>query len=296
MPRLRQLVYWSLRIFVGVVFCLSAVAKLVAIDDFELYIYSYGFLSLNGCFLLARVCIGFEFFLGVLTLVGWYPRLTRLSTLGLLLLFSFFLCYAMLVGRNDSCRCFGRLFELNPAWSLLKNAVLIVMVLGFYGCSRRGTFDRKKWKMIVVTLGGVALLALPFVVSVPDSWLFGPSHEPYNKEALKESLAEGGVLRELGAGRERCLVAFVTPKCPYCQLARRKLDSMVKRHHFPEGRVLYVEPDDISTQRFLDITYGNRPLVMLLDADSVVATYHLRNIDERQVADFLGTDCFYKKS
>ncbi len=150
--------------------------------------------------------------------------------------------------------------------------------------------------MIVVILGGAALLALPFVVSVPDSWLFGPSQETYNKEALKESLAEGGALRELGAGRDRCLIAFVTPKCPYCQLARRKLDSMAKRHHFSKGSVLYVEPDDISTQRFLDITYGNRPLVMLLDADSVIATYHLRNIDEQQVTDFLVADCFYKKS
>lgn len=287
MSRLRRLVFWILRILVGAFFLLSAVAKLVAIDDFEIYIYSYGFFSLNFSFFVARLCIGFEFFLGVMILVGWLPRLTRLLTLGLLLIFTLFLCYAMLVGRDDSCRCFGQVVELAPAWSLLKNAVLVVIVLWMYKCDGRDRNDGRGWRWIAAAVVGVVMLMLPFVVSVPDNWLFGPSQEPYNEDALEEALREGGALRELGAGEGRCMVAFVTPQCPYCQLTKRKIDSMSKRKNLPEKSVLYVEPDDISVQLFLDITYGNRPLVMLLDGDSVVATYHLRNINEREVAGFL---------
>jgi len=38
---------------------------------------------------------------------------------------------------------------------------------------------------------------------------------------------------------------------------------------------------------FLRITYGARPLILLLDGGKVVATYHYRNINERQIARWL---------
>lgn len=306
MSRLRRLTSLFLKLLIGLLFCLSAGAKLLAIDDFELYIYSYGFFSLHWSFLLARLCIGFEFFIGALTLVEWFHRLTFVSTMGLLIVFSLFLCYAMLVGRDDSCRCFGQFVELAPAWSLLKNSVLILMVLAYRrveskrdtcGILGRGGADAKR-KGIVGVVGGLVVMTLPFVFSVPDNWIFGPSQEPYNQEAFREAMGEEGALRKLGAREGRHLVAFVTPKCPYCQLARRKIDSMAERHSFAEGSVLYVQPADISDRLFLDITcvdgICSRPLILLVDADSVVATYHLRNIDERKVSEFLSKDCFYK--
>ena len=69
-----------LRILVGVIFSVSAVAKLVAIDDFELYIYSYGWLPLSVSYVVARLCIGWEMVLGGLLLTGWWKRCTRTAT------------------------------------------------------------------------------------------------------------------------------------------------------------------------------------------------------------------------
>ena len=63
-----------LRVLLAAVFIVSAVAKLFAIDDFELYIFSYGFFSLNVSYLVARLCIAAEFLVGLFLALGWWAR------------------------------------------------------------------------------------------------------------------------------------------------------------------------------------------------------------------------------
>lgn len=274
-----------LRVLIGAVFCVSALSKLVAIDHFELYIYSYGFLSLSASFMVARLCIGVELVVALMMWVGWYQRLAKLFSLLMLVFFSLVLCYAALAGRDDSCQCFGQLVEMNPGESLLKNALLIVLVLLFVPKGERP--ERKGWKIASVVLA-VLLLAVPFVVSVPDNWGFGSHREPFGEEALSTAVGEGGPLEAMGIGHERRMVAFVTPKCPYCKLAREKLGSMAKRHAIETEKIVYVQPADIGDSLFIAITYGARPLMMLMDGSEVVETYHLRNVNEKEVAEFLG--------
>lgn len=278
-----------LRVLVGTLFVLSAVAKLVAIDDFELYIYSYGWFPLGMSYVVARLCIGWELVLGGLLLTGWWKRLTKTAALLTLVLFSLFLCYAALNGRNESCECMGRWVDLSPAESLVKNGVLILLVL--LGHRRDATCRVSKAcrvsKLVVSIVVGVVLMVTPFVVSVPDSWGFGPNREPYGEVELREATMADGALMQMGVGEDKKLVAFVTPKCPYCKLARKKLDGLVKRHGLEEGSVVYVEPKDIGEELWIEITYGARPLMLLMDGQEVKATYHLRNVDEDEVADFL---------
>lgn len=289
----QAIIRWVLRILVVAVFVFSAISKLVGIDQFELYLFSFGLFPLNFCFILARICIGAELALALFTLFGWFPRTMRLLTSGILVLFTLFLCYAALLGQNDSCQCFGQMVDLSPAWSLLKNAVLLAVVLLYYRLTPPKPRMRPRWRAFPILLAA-ALMAVPFFVSVPDNWCFGPERQRYSEYYLQASLEEGQ-LRFWGMGEGRCIVAFVTPRCPYCKLARQKLDAIVARHGIDPSRLFYVEPrakdntpgaKTVTTQHFLDITYGARPLVMLLDGRSVVATYHLRNIDEDQIADF----------
>lgn len=289
----RAIVRWTLRVLISAVFVFSAVSKLVGIDQFELYIFSFGLFPLNFCFILARLCIGAELVLALYTLLGWFPRTMRLAASGLLILFSLFLCYAALIGRNDNCQCFGSLVDLSPAWSLLKNALLLAGVFLYYRLTPPKPRMRPRWIAFPFLFAAV-LMATPFVVSIPDNWYFGPEQQRYSEDYLQASLEEGQ-LSFHGIGEGRCLVAFVTPKCPYCKLARQKLDAIVSRHNIPSSKLYYIEPcgkdntpgaKTITTQHFLDITYGARPLVMLLDGTKVVATYHLRNIDEDQIANF----------
>ena len=81
------------RMLLGVFFIVSALAKLVGIDQFEIYIFSYNLLSLNLSFLVARLVICAEVLIGIgllanifnpdTTTGGWTHDgvITRTSTL-----------------------------------------------------------------------------------------------------------------------------------------------------------------------------------------------------------------------
>ena len=275
-----------LRVLLAAVFIVSAVAKLFAIDDFELYIFSYGFFSLNVSYLVARLCIAAEFLVGLFLALGWWARWMQLLTLVMLILFSLFLCYAALVGRTDSCQCFGRMADLSPAQSLLKNAVLIGITLVYAKLSR---YSRRSSvsRIILTVVFVVSAVVAVFCISVPDNWMFGPEEGRFNRGLLEESMAPEGALAEHHLAEGRQLVAFVTPGCPYCRMTREKLASIASRNHLDTMRFHYFEPQDLPDALFLEITFGQRPLVLLLDNGTPVATYHYRNISEKEISRFL---------
>ena len=117
------------RILLGIFFLVSAIAKLVDIDRFEVYIFSYNILSLNLSFLVARLVIIFEIIVGIGLIANVYNKLIDTCTLIMLIGFTLLMGYASLIGRNDSCQCMGSLLEINPTHSILKNAILILLLL-----------------------------------------------------------------------------------------------------------------------------------------------------------------------
>ena len=281
-----------LRVLLSALFLVSSVAKIVAIDDFELYIFSYGFLPLNISYLAARLCIVAELLLALFVALGWWRRWVNMAAFLLLILFSLFLGYAALIGRTDSCQCMGRLADLNPVQSLLKNALLIALVLLYSrisGPTRKTSPTRKTrtTRAILSALFAVAVTVAVFCISVPDNWMFGPEESRYDRELLEESIGPDGLLANEGLAEGHQLMAFVTRGCPYCRMTREKLGSIAKRNHLDTSRIHYYEPADLPAGLFLRITYGQRPFVVLLDDGHPVATYHYRNINERQVTDFL---------
>lgn len=271
-----------LRVLLAALFLVSSLAKLLAIDDFELYIFSYGFLSLNVSYIAARLCIVAEFLLGLFIALGWWRRWVNLLTLAMLFLFSIFLCYAALVGRTDSCQCMGRLVELDPAQSLLKNAVLIVLALMY---SRWSAWEEKAGvaKTVLTAVFVLGVTAGVFCISVPDNWMFGPEESRYNKELLEETIAPEGLLAADSLTTGNHLVAFVTPGCPYCKMARQKIGSIAQRNHLDTTRIHYYEPADLGDTLFLRITFGQRPFIVMLADGEPDVTYHYRNINERQI-------------
>ena len=247
-----------LRVLLAAVFMVSAVAKLMAIDDFELYVFSYGFFSLNATYILVRLCIAVELLTGLLLALGWWRRWVNLLALAMLLFFSLFLCYAALAGRNESCQCFGRLAEMNPGQSLLKNAVLIVLTL--LSLKLSGRFESKAGKnatrVVLTAVLGVAVMVGVFCVSVPDNWMFRSSESRYDQELFEAAIAPDGALeadslsrgpqlvpdepREIGIYRQT--QPFGHDAVPLLR-ACRPAGGAVPRHHlrsaavdYPDGR------------------------------------------------------------
>ena len=65
MNRVKTIAPILLKVLLGLVFIASAILKIVDMDRFEIYIYSYHFFSLNFSFLVARAAIILELVLGI---------------------------------------------------------------------------------------------------------------------------------------------------------------------------------------------------------------------------------------
>jgi len=293
----------ALRMALGAFFIVSAVGKLLSIDEFEIYLFSYDVLSLRASMFMARVVIVCEALVGIGLIANVWNRFVNVCSLLMMAGFTVFLCLSALAGRTDSCHCMGSMIEMNPQQSIVKNAVLIVLLLV---AARAKPWSWKPrwyvWLPVVLapTIG-------VFVLSAPDSWLFGPAEELYNREELEHAMAPEGELHPVGLEEGRHVVAFLSPGCAFCQMADEKLTHICQRNNLDEEAfVCFVptmdstlSPLSIDTVSFLHksyrltnmtfalITYGQRPMVFLMDDGEVKATCHYRNIDEQQIVAFL---------
>ncbi len=293
----------TVRMALGAFFIVSAILKLLSIDEFEIYIFSYDVLQLKAAMLAARLVIVAEILVGIGLIANVWKRFVDTCALLMLVGFTVFLCYSALIGRTDNCQCMGALIEINPIHSIVKNAVLLLLLLVAMGA--RPWNWKPKWYLWVPVV--LAPIVTVFVISAPDNWLFGPAEEIYNAEELDKALAQGGDLETLHLNEGRRVVAFLSPGCPYCRMADEKLTHICHRNDLDSAAFVYLLPtmDSTATELSLDtvsfvrpgyripnmtyalITYGQRPMVFLMEAGKVTATCHYRNIDEQQIAHFL---------
>ena len=282
-------------------FVASAVGKLIDIDSFEVYFFSFGFVSLSASFLIARLVIVAELVLGVLLLSGIASRKATVLLLLLTIAFCCFLCYAEWIGRSDDCHCMGALASLPPSLSLLKNAVLIVLLLLLLRV--RLYAWHSPWYVLLLIV--VALTVSVFAISLPDNWMFGKDNETYNSELLAVMAEEGEPLQDADIFEGRKVVVMASDGCGNCRMALKKLKAIVERHDLDEDDFVVILAsqksnvvDDgvpmlqgrkyvINNSDFLQLTYGARPIILLMDDGDTVASYHARNIDENEIAQFL---------
>jgi uncharacterized membrane protein YphA (DoxX/SURF4 family) len=287
----------------GIFFIVSAIAKIIDIDRFEIYIFSYNILPLNVAFLTARLVIVCELLVGIGLVANVFKRLVDTCAMLMLVGFTLFMGYASLIGRNDSCHCMGALLDINPIHSILKNALLILLLL-FAMCTRPWRW-RPRWFVWLPVL--LAPTVTVFILSAPDNWLFGPSEEVYNADEFATAVAPEGIFHDLHLDHGRHVLAFLTPGCPFCRMADEKLTHICRRNELDSAAFVYFCPTADSTMvpltvdtttfvrpcylipslTYALITYGQRPLVFLTDEGKVVGTCHYRNIDEKRIVEFL---------
>jgi len=145
-----------LKILVGMMFIISAVFKFITIDSFEMYVFSFGLFPLGISFYVARFVLAFELILGASLISHRNHRFAVLMSLLFLLCFVVFLTYAHLVGRTDSCHCFGEMLPFDPVQSILKNAVLVILLLFVYKFAPADWFPR--WWLVVLIYLATAVL------------------------------------------------------------------------------------------------------------------------------------------
>ena len=132
-----------INIGIGSVFIIAAILKLISIDEFEIYIYSFNILSFLLTTFVSRIIIAAEFALGLLLILNRNCKFIRRVTLIVLASFTLFLIYAAIFRHDSNCHCFGELIQLNPIQSIIKNLILIVfLIIG------QQTTDNSQWSTV----------------------------------------------------------------------------------------------------------------------------------------------------
>ncbi|MEZ5015309.1 MAG: DoxX family protein [Chitinophagales bacterium] len=292
-----------IRISIGLVFIASALLKFLSIDTFEIYVFQQQILPFPLAAIFSRLLIATEVCIGLLLIIQFaYSRLWKI-TVGLLILFSLFLLWKIFQGNaSENCHCFGELLPVNSTVSLIKNAVLLLLL---WSIRKPPPFHLKQEKNIALFLS-VFTFTLIFILSPPDfmlDWSKIPVNDP---KKVSERIAEDSTLVQYKATDGKKLICLYSVTCMYCQHAAGKISGIVQRHDLQDD-VLYVftgDENDLDTfleksgselftytfiphSHFFSIAGPSVPAIYLVDNGIVQKQYNYRNINEAEIVRFL---------
>lgn len=294
-----------IRLLLGAIFIASAVLKLLSVDHFELYIYSFGIFNFFITALLSRLLITFEFILGVFIIFRLLYNKTWWVSMITMIGFTLFLIYAALFRNDANCHCFGSFIEIDPMGSIFKNIALILMLLWVKN-QKELKFKYKKWLIGIVVLIGIVGA---FVVVPPDA-LYNKIYTPKSKvnEVELHKILQDSALVEISIVEGKHIVAFFVPGCKYCKMSMQKMDQIFKRNSIPVEKMQIIILGDqsrietfmketevnnynfypyLNPMTFFNAVYGSFPTIIYMKGDQVMKVVNYRGIDEKEMVDFL---------
>lgn len=296
----------TLKVLLGLVFIVSAVLKIVDMDRFEIYVYSYHFFSLNFSFLAARAAIMVELVLGIGLVSNTLHKLYWWGSMAMLMGYTLLLIYALHLGRTDSCHCFGDFLQLDPKQSLVKNGILMFLFILIY--RMEGWQTPFRW--LILCLAVMASTIGVFVVSPPDNYTSSYDSEKNLQYELFDHALDETPLDTLSLREDKQVVCFFSTSCEYCQMAAQKLSLMQRFYGFPADNITFVfmgSEDGIArfyeesasahyrsvlypdVVKLLKVINGNFPVIVLMDNGEVVHEYGFRNMREDEIKAFMAS-------
>ena len=286
-----------IRLLLGVFFISTAVLKLLSIDSFEVYIYSFGIVNYITVTFLSRLLIFIELLIGISLIFKIYFRQIWWLTMLIMVSFTLFLIYAAIFRNDSNCHCFGSLIELDPSQSIIKNIITIVLLLFI---RKEQSHDYKplmrKW---LIGISIAVSIIIPFVL-VPMDVIYNKIHsekENINTMAFYESLSDS-TYHNIQQGRY--LINYALAGCTFCRIGAEKLVLMVEKHNIPHEKIKFVvggnddaiskfiektntsdyEHYKIPAPELMSITFGKFPLYVFLEDGKVVKAGDFRILDD----------------
>ena len=301
-----------LRYGIGGMFIIAAILKLISIDDFEIYVYSFDVFNFLLTTLFSRLLIAGELVLGLMLIFKMCYKFAWRATLSVQILFTLFLIYVMIFRNDSNCHCFGELVELSPLESIIKN----VVVIGGLFLIKTTRLQDYKTTSKFVGLRKVLLIAaviIPFVVTPMDSvykMIYSSEKEISTVDfyqtldkVIKMDFVDNDIVFDSTAqinidGKQ--MVVIVSSGCKYCRLGVKKLSMMMRKNDIKsdnvnifiwgsrEGILNFREEtltDDFSywhimPHEAIDITLGKFPIFIMLKEKEIVNISDFRDIDE----------------
>lgn len=314
------------RLLLGLMFITAAVLKLLSIDNFEIYIYSFGIFSFTLTTVLSRLVIAAEILLGLgLILRINYKQVWSLSML-MMVFFTFFLVYVMIFRNDDNCNCFGDLIKLNPSESIYKNIVSILLLLAIR--KEKNAVYKPKFRKWLAGISIAVAVILPFVVFPMDSVYnkIVSKDNNINTMAFENSLQDSvnitklnfipendtliiqrDSLARLDISGDKYIISYVSAGCRFCKIGSEKLMMIFNRNNISERHLKFLiwgYDEDIiefmkgtgtedcefwfiSPYMSLDITFGRFPVYVFTDNGTISNTCDFRELTENEIRWFL---------
>lgn len=302
----KKIILIILRIIIGLVFVASAVTKYISIEAFDVFVFEHELFSWNLTNFLTRILISGEAYLGLMLILGIFPKLSRWLTVGCLVLFTIYVLLKPYFFEVDAenCHCFGEVLILSDSQTIIKNIILLVLSIGLF-------FD-KGWKTKYAKYILIGCLALPlatfFIIRPPDIIV----HKLYGKQVELdmpsfEKLLSKEEVQNMNIQEGKKVLCLYSTACKHCKRTAIKLDVIIKRHNLNKEKFVmlfwgksnsldtfYKETgiEQLPTQQvhpllFLAATKGRQPIIVLLDNGKIVDLYKSTNINEGAIVDFL---------
>ena len=237
-----KILNYILRVIVAATFLFSAFTKLYPIEPFELTLIDIGISSWSFSPILARLLVGIEIFLGIVILINLkYLRSFLNAALILTLFFSFYLILLWAFRGNDmNCGCFGDFIKMTPSESLIKNAVLVLVIL-----MAIKTHIGFKRNYIWVRIGlAIVALTLPFILNVVEIDRRHPDNKEYPYSFPIEDLdLEYRAPMEVNMNEGEYVLAFLSTSCSHCKVAAQKLGIARRKYKLPPIKVFFIGND-----------------------------------------------------
>ncbi len=305
---------------IGSMFIIAAILKLISIDEFEIYIYSFDILNFLLTTLFSRLLIAGELLIGLMLIFKMCYKFTWRATLAVQILFTLFLVYVHAFRNDGNCHCFGELVELSPLESVVKN-IVVIGGLFFIKTQRRGDAETQSKfvdlfvhrfidfrKVLLVTA-----VIIPFVVTPMDSvykMIYSSEkeistvdlYESFDKLVAMDFIENDIVFDSISAFETKGdkIVAIVSSGCKYCRLGVKKLSLIMKNNGVSpdnvniliwgsrEGILNFREETmtegcyywHIMPHEAVDITLGRFPTFIIFKEKEIVNISDFRDIDE----------------
>lgn len=284
---IKEYLFRICKVFAGITFCTSAVLKLFSIDSFELYIYSFPFAGLVSSYIISHGIICVELILGISLILNLWKKLTYLSSLLLLFVFTIFLFVLIFNDNQDNCHCFGETIKLNPVHSVIKNSILIILLLL---SKNKSFFYLKHERKLFFILSAVVTVSI-FVLFPPDNYSRGyiSGNVGINEAALNEAF-DSAILDKNNFVSGKKIICFYGTSCKHCKLSAQRLSIMQKKNIEPDTEIIgvflgsekkcidFIESFDlnysktylISPDMFLKITNGKMPVIITIENGKII--------------------------
>lgn len=231
----------ALRIILGILFIFSGIIKLLPIEPFEMKFVEMGIANWTTAPFLARLLIAFEVLLGILLLVNYKPKISALSTLGLLLFFTIYLLIDLILNGNEgNCGCFGTLIKMTPIESIVKNLLMIPLVIGVLFMNKK---ELKFKPLIFIPIIILFSLTLPFILYPVDNL---DAYQNANTERINYAFPTNLMPdfkideKKIDLSKGTYLLSFMSLNCLHCKKAAYKLFILNKQKIYPPTYLVFI--------------------------------------------------------